>query len=103
MKNIVQRIYLTLLIPLVVFAGNVALLGYLLAILYSPKVAWNTAMSLDQAANAGAAGDPDESISSRAGKARRNGDTWGCVLCKFLDAIVPGHCAEAIEEDEGHR
>ena len=102
MKQLTHRIYLTLLIPWVLFAATLAFCGFLLAIVYDTEVAWNTANSLDQAANAAAAGDPDESISSRAGKARRRGDTWGCLLCVFLDSLVKDHCATAIEEDEGH-
>lgn len=103
MKQIIQRLYLLILLPLVILAALAALGGFVVAIGYDTRVAWNTADSIDQSANAALKGDPDESISSRAGKARRRGDTWGCVLCKLLDAIVPNHCADAIEEDEGRR
>ncbi len=36
-----------------------------------------------------------ETISSRAGRARASGRTWGCVLCRWLDSIDPDHCATA--------
>lgn len=73
----------------------------------------NIGISVDQFANAFAGpvlnvvfrvkgfGDPDETLSSVFGKYRHK-----CVLCRwicegFLDRIDPGHCADAIEEDEG--
>lgn len=65
--------------------------------------AFNVLIGIDQLANAITGGDPDETISSRAGKARRQGRWWGCVLCRLLDRIDPRHCAESIEEDEGGR
>jgi hypothetical protein len=59
------------------------------------------AVAIDQLANVLALGDPDETISSRAEKARRKGKRWGCVLCALLDRLDPGHCARAVELDEG--
>jgi len=59
------------------------------------------AVGLDQFANVLALGDPDETISSRAEKARRKGKRWGCVLCGLLDLIDRGHCARSVELDEG--
>lgn len=60
--------------------------------------------------NAIAFGDPDESISSRAGKARANGRKWACVLCAVLNyfaTLIAGkqtdHCAESVEANEGSR
>lgn len=46
-------------------------------------------------------GHEDETISSNAAKASLRGERWGCVLCKVLDWIDPGHCQDAIERDEG--
>lgn len=103
MKPIIQRIYLLLVSPLVMAASLIALVGFFLAILYDTKVAWSTANSIDQSANAALKGDCDESLSSRAGKARRKGKIWGCVLCKLLDAVVKNHCEDAIELDEGNK
>lgn len=64
---------------------------------------WNILIAIDQLGNAVAAGDPDETISSRAGKAMREGRVWGCVLCKFLNWFERDHCAKSIEADEGGR
>ncbi len=57
----------------------------------------NVLIVLDQLANAVLRGDPDETLSSAAGKARNAGGRWGCVL----DWIDPDHCNKAIEHDEG--
>jgi hypothetical protein len=64
---------------------------------------WNLLVGVDQLANAMAGGDPDETISSRAAKAARKGHRWGCVLCRVLDWLDPGHCDNNIELDEGER
>jgi len=58
-------------------------------------------LGVDQFLNAATGGDEDETISSRAGKARCQGRWWGRALCWGLDKIDPGHCANSIEPDEG--
>lgn len=73
----------------------------LLAIIFGYERAWRLAVSYDQLANTALGGSEDETISSRAAKARRSGRIWGCVLCRLLDAIQPGHCDSSIEPDEG--
>ena len=62
----------------------------------------NLLISLDQLANTVIGGDPDETISSRAGKAAENHDgiAWR-LLCRALHWIDPHHCRDAIEADEG--
>jgi len=65
------------------------------------RVLWNVLIGIDQTVNAAMAGDPDETISSRAGKAAREGKRWGCVLCRFLDLFEKNHCEISIEDDEG--
>lgn len=62
---------------------------------------WNILIALDQFGNAVTGGDPDETISSRAGKAMREGKVWGCALCRFLNWFQTDHCAKSIEPDEG--
>ena len=42
-------------------------------------------------------GNPHETISDRAALARAAGRKWGCVLCKFLDWVAPGHCDGALK------
>lgn len=73
------------------------------AALTNPARAWQLSVSFDQLGNAATNGDPDETISSRAGKARLLGRRWGCVLCKLLDALDKDHCARFIELDRGRR
>lgn len=61
----------------------------------------NVLVAIDQFTNALLGGYPDETISSRAAKAARKAQTWGCVLCKLLDLLDRGHCERYIELDEG--
>lgn len=58
-------------------------------------------LATSQLLNALLGGDEDETLSSRAGKARARGRRWGCVLCRVLDALDKDHCIKAIERDEG--
>ena len=52
----------------------------------------NLLISIDQFFNTLLGGNPDETISLRAKHARDGGQLWGCVLCRVLGWIVPGHC-----------
>jgi len=61
----------------------------------------NLLIALDQFGNALFAGDPDETISSRAGKAARRGRRWGCILCRLLHLFDRNHCEKSIELDRG--
>lgn len=76
----------------------VASVWMLLAILAGSRRARTLAISYDQLANAAFGGSEDETISSRAGKARREGRRWGCVLCRWLDELDAGHCERSIED-----
>jgi predicted deacylase len=53
------------------------------------------AVAKDQALNASFNGSEDETVSSRAARARDRGERWGCVLCKWLGRIDPDHCDRA--------
>lgn len=44
-------------------------------------------------------GIPGVTISSDAARARAEGKTWGCWLCKFLDALNTDHCNQAWSND----
>jgi hypothetical protein len=79
-------------------AALVSLCLGLLYLLFSPRRFWRVMLAHDQAANAAFGGSEDETISSRAGRAARRGDRWGCVLCKLLDRVDPGHCEKSIGE-----
>ena len=63
---------------------------------------WNSWIAVDQLFNAVLmAGDPDETVSSRAGKALRLNKRWARVLCWGLDKIDPGHCEASVDPTEG--
>lgn len=94
------RFYLLLLYPLCLLASIVAAFRMAWAIAANPARAWRLAVAHDQLANAAFNGHEDETISSRAGKARRAGRRWGCVLCRLLDALDKDHCERSIENDE---
>lgn len=70
-----------------------------------PLAVWlwfkNVLLALDQLLNALLSGDPDETLSSRAGRARDRGERWGCILCGLLDRLDRRHCAKSNEGDEG--
>lgn len=61
----------------------------------------NWLVALDEFGNALTGGDRDETISSRAAKARNEGREWGCVLCRLLDLVQKGHCDNSLEADKG--
>lgn len=61
----------------------------------------NLAVLLDEAANTLLGGSPNETISERAAKARDAKREWGCVLCRLLDKINPGHCDRALTSTIG--
>lgn len=59
------------------------------------KRAIRISIAYDQLANATFGGGEDETISTRAGRERKNGTKWACVLCRILDWFAPGHCDKA--------
>jgi len=62
----------------------------------------NLLVAIDQLINSILFGDPDETLSSRLGKNRKN--CFVCdFICKFLDKIDRRHCSKSIEKDEGSR
>ena len=61
----------------------------------------NWARWLDEGLNVLTGGDANETMSSRAGKAQKNGRTWACVLCRFLDLFQKDHCVKSINADDG--
>ncbi len=98
----VRRIALGLvLLLLCAFVALVALGWMFFAVLGNSTRAWRLAVSFDQLANTAFGGSEDETISSRAGKAARQGKRWGCLLCGLLNRFEPDHCEKNIEADEG--
>ena len=103
MKSYCARIGLLIGSMMMALAGNLIALG---AAIVGSNRAWPVAVANDQALNAalvGRAGSEDETVSSRASKAARKEKRWGCLLCRLLDKIDPGHCQASTEEDEGER
>lgn len=61
---------------------------------------WNLLIAVDQLLNTLAFGDPDETLSSRLGKA--SGRCALCrAICRLLNRIDARHCEKSIELDEG--
>lgn len=69
----------------------------LLATIFGKSRAWTIALGYDHLGNAVTGGDPDETISSRAYKAMKQGRRWGCVLCRLLDYIEKDHCKKSVK------
>lgn len=63
----------------------------------------NIAIWLDEGLNLFTGGDPGETVSSRAAKARMAKRKWGCVLCYLLDKIKANHCQTAYDKYVGSR
>lgn len=68
------------------------LLRMLFCVVSAPDKAKDIAVALDRAGNAAINGSNEETISSRANRARSEGRRWGCLLCRILDALSPNHC-----------
>lgn len=67
------------------------------------RYSWNILLGLDQFLSVLTGGDPDETVSSRAGKAAAAGSRLGRLLEIGLDAVFgAGHCRMSIEVDEGN-
>jgi len=81
----------------------IAFLEVLVLCVYGPKAwkrrAWNILITIDQAANVYAGGDPDETLSSRAAK-KVHLKGWN-RFGRLLEWIDPNHLEKTIEEDEG--
>ena len=90
-----NRIALLLLIPLMLLGATIALIHYIWATIFAPAKALQIAIGYDQLANVALNGNPDETISSRADRAREEQRRWGCVLCKILDKIEKDHCRKS--------
>lgn len=68
---------------------------HLIWVFRKPERAAGVAAAIDRAANGALRGNPHETISSRANRAKVNGRRWGCVLCKLLDWFKEGHCEDS--------
>jgi hypothetical protein len=65
---------------------------------------FNVGLAASQMLSAVLGGDPDESICSRAGRAKLAGKYIGHVAVYFLDRLMGmGHCVNSIEPDESDK
>lgn len=67
----------------------------LLAIIAGSPKALRIALSYDKLANVATGGIPTETISKRAFRGTQEGNKGWCILCKLLDYIDKGHCANS--------
>lgn len=63
----------------------------------------NILLWLDEGINVFTFGDPGERVSSRAGKAKKEGKRWACLLCRTLDLIQKDHCEKSINPNVGNQ
>mgnify|MGYP001609129115 CR=1 FL=1 len=61
----------------------------------------NLLIGLDQWVNTLIGGAPDETISSRAARGKRDGRWYGRFLCRGLDWLDPNHCDDALKSERG--
>ncbi len=93
--NHLRLVLLCLFCVVVLPIIGAAILGH--ALVGSQKRALRMAIGIDQVGNAAIGGSEDETISSRAGRARRDGKWWGKYAVAFIDALFwDGHCDESI-------
>jgi hypothetical protein len=57
-------------------------------------------IALDQAVNTLLDGEPDETLSSRLGRAEQKGSRFATEACEVLDVVEKDHCATSIEFDK---
>jgi len=94
-----EKTLILLGIWLVVWAvAPLALVRMLFAIFTAPDKAWLIAVTFDKLANVASNGNPNQTISYRAAASCMQGRAWGCILCKLLDKLDPGHCASALND-----
>ena len=93
-----RRLLLTVFLVVGVAGCILSVVWMLACIIFAPnsKRGMHIALAYDQLGNATTGGDMDETISSRAGRLRKEGKGWACVLCKLLDWLDKGHCKNSI-------
>ena len=99
-SHIKSRLILTALTPVLALGMVASLARYIVAIPFSPQRGWKVAVAVDDLGNVAGNGHLGQTISSRAAYAAIAGKTWGKIVCKALDTLNPGHCANAILEHE---
>lgn len=95
-----------LLLPLLIISLIVFLSGLLIRESMIQRLGFNMLISVDQFGNVALLGDPDETISSRAGRAHLSGKpiVFASMMRKFVDKLFHvlfgerDHCVNAVEE-----
>ncbi|MDN4056346.1 hypothetical protein QPK32_25085 [Massilia sp. YIM B02763] len=90
-----KRLGLLVILVACQLAHVLATTWMLFAILAGSDRAWTIAIGYDQLANATTGGNPDETISSRANRAWKENEVWGCVLCRLLGWLDKDHCSKS--------
>lgn len=75
-----------------ILCAFIALPYMLVCILVGSSRAWAIALGFDRVGNAMSGGIDGEYLSARANRVRKEGRRWGCILCRLVDRIQPGHC-----------
>jgi hypothetical protein len=57
---------------------------------------WRVGVGFSVLVNAVFYGPAPETLCGRAARARRDGRVWGCVFCRFVDWLDPGHCGREL-------
>jgi len=93
-----KRFFLLCFLIVGLFGCILSAFWMLYTIIVSPdsQRGWRVVIAYDQLANAMTGGSEDETISSRAGREKKNGTQWACVLCKFLNWLQKDHCENSI-------
>lgn len=62
------------------------------------RYVWNILIAEDRFDNACLGGSASETMSSRAGRAQRDGKRWGLIVAPIINFIMcnPNHCRDAI-------
>jgi len=98
-----EIIVLVLVAILSPFAGLIAGIRLVYATFSNRAKAWTIALSWDDLMNVVANGYFGQTISHRAATAKQEGRRWGCILCRWLDAVDPGppaHCDKALTDSK---
>jgi hypothetical protein len=98
--HIQRRLLLLVFLVAGLIGCVIAIVWMLTCILFMPygPRPMHIAIAFDQLVNAATGGSEDETISSRAGRLRREGRGWACVLCWVLGALDKNHCDKSIGE-----
>ena len=94
-NEFIQRVKMLAIFGVCLAAFIVIIPLHLYHCIFRPEKAKGIAIAIDRAANGSLNGNYNETISSRANRAKSHGKTWGCVMCKFLDWFKRGHCEDS--------